>query len=39
LVQLEVRESASNGRSLESASLNETESVPAEGPVVVEHES
>ncbi len=39
LVQLEVRECASNGKSGEANSLNESEPAPAERPVVVERES
>jgi amidophosphoribosyltransferase len=39
LVQLEVRESASNGRSAESNQSNGNEPAPYERPVVVEHES
>jgi amidophosphoribosyltransferase len=39
LVQLEVRESASNGKSVESNQSNGNEPAPYERPVVVEHES
>jgi len=39
LVQLEVRESASSGRSGESNRSNDNEPAPSERPVVVEHES
>jgi amidophosphoribosyltransferase len=39
LVQLEVRRSASNGKSCESNRSNDNEPVPAGRPVVVEHES
>ncbi|HEX4546492.1 MAG TPA: amidophosphoribosyltransferase [Candidatus Acidoferrum sp.] len=39
LVQLEVRESASNGKPDEGAHTNGSEPAPAERPVVVEHES
>jgi len=38
LVQLEVRESAPNGKSGEPKSSNGSETVPAERPVVVERE-
>jgi hypothetical protein len=38
-VQLEVRESASNGKSSEAIPTNGSEPEPAERPVVVERES
>jgi hypothetical protein len=38
-VQLEVRESAPNGKSGEAAHTDESEPVPAERPVVVESEN